>query len=68
VVADPAAGGKAVRVLAGGIEETDPETSGESNEEDDVPITSQTVLAALKDASPEDLAAVGLSKAPEPNR
>lgn len=71
VVADPAAGGKAVRVLAGGIEETDPEDSGESNEEDDVPITSQTVLAALKDASPEDLAAVGLSKveqsaAPEP--
>jgi hypothetical protein len=64
VVADPAAGGKAVRVLAGGIEETDPETSGESNEEDDVPITSQTVLAALKDASPEELAAVGLSKAP----
>lgn len=66
VVADPAAGGKAVRVLAGGIEETDPEGTspdGESNEEDDVPITSQTVLAALKDASPEDLAAVGLSKA-----
>lgn len=63
VVADPAAGGKAVRVLAGGIEETDPEDSGESNEEEDVPLTSQTVLAALKDASPEDLAAVGLSKA-----
>lgn len=66
VVADPAAGGKATRVLAGGIEETDPEESGESNEEDDVPITSQTVLAALKDASPEDLAAVGLSKAATP--
>lgn len=65
VVADPAAGGKATRVLAGGIEETDPEDSGESNEEDDVPLTSQTVLAALKDASPEDLAAVGLSKASE---
>jgi hypothetical protein len=63
VVADPAAGGKATRVLAGGIEETDPEDSGESNEEDDVALTSQTVLAALKDASPEDLAAVGLSKA-----
>jgi peptidoglycan hydrolase-like protein with peptidoglycan-binding domain len=66
VVADPAAGGKATRVLAGGIEEeTDPEgiePDGESNEEDDVPITSETVLAALKDASPEDLAAVGLSK------
>lgn len=64
VVADPAAGGKAVRVLAGGIEETAPEISGESNEEDDVALTSQSVLAALKDASPEDLAAVGLSKAP----
>jgi peptidoglycan hydrolase-like protein with peptidoglycan-binding domain len=66
VVADPAAGGKAVRVLAGGIEETDPADAGESIEEDDVPITSQTVLAALKDASPEDLAAVGLSKVEQP--
>lgn len=67
VVADPAAGGKATRVLAGGIEETDPEESGESNEEEDVPITSQSVLAALKDASPEDLAAVGLSKVSAPS-
>lgn len=64
VVADPAAGGKAVRVLAGGLAETDPEISGESNEEDDVALTSQSVLAALKDASPEELAAAGLSKAP----
>lgn len=64
VVADPAAGGMATRVLAGGVE-TDPEgeaPDGESNEEEDVTITSQSVLAALKDASPEDLAAVGLSK------
>jgi peptidoglycan hydrolase-like protein with peptidoglycan-binding domain len=65
VVADPAAGGKAVRVLAGGIEETDPADAGESNEEEDV-VTSQSVLAALKDASPEDLAAVGLSKVDTP--
>lgn len=67
VVADPAAGGKATRVLAGGIEEeTDPEGTapdGESNEEDDVAVTSETVLAALKDATDEQLAAAGLSKA-----
>lgn len=63
VVADPAAGGKAVRVLAGGIE-TDPETdSGESYEEEDVTVTSEAVLAALQTATPEQLAAVGLSKA-----
>jgi peptidoglycan hydrolase-like protein with peptidoglycan-binding domain len=70
VVADPAAGGKATRVLAGGIdEETDPEgvePDGQSNEEDDVPITSETVLAALQTATPEQLAAVGLSKAAAP--
>ena len=70
VVADPAAGGKAVRVLAGGIEEeTDPEgiePEGESNEEEDVTVTSETVLAALQTATPEQLAAVGLSKAATP--
>jgi peptidoglycan hydrolase-like protein with peptidoglycan-binding domain len=62
VVADPAAGGKAVRVLAGGIEEgTDPEGTepdGESNEEDDVAVTSETMLAALQTATPEQLAAL----------
>jgi peptidoglycan hydrolase-like protein with peptidoglycan-binding domain len=69
VVADPAAGGKATRVLAGGIEEeTDPEgdePDGQSTQEEDVPLTSETVLAALQTATPEQLAAVGLSKASE---
>ncbi|MCW2768465.1 MAG: hypothetical protein JWO11_4424 [Nocardioides sp.] len=64
VVADPAAGGKATRVLAGGIE-TDPETdSGENTRESDV-VTTTDVLAALKTATPEDLAAVGLSRTSE---
>lgn len=66
VVADPAAGGKATRVLAGGIE-TDPETSsGQSNQEEDVTVTSETVLAALQTATPEQLLAVGLSKVTTP--
>ncbi|HEY0645518.1 MAG TPA: hypothetical protein VGD39_19030, partial [Nocardioides sp.] len=67
VVADPAAGGKATRVLAGGVE-TDPEGSapdGESTKESDVTVTSADVLAALKTATPEELAAVGLSKVSE---
>lgn len=68
VVADAAAGGMATRVLAGGTEEeTDPETdSGESYEEEDVTVTSEAVLAALQTATPEQLAAVGLSKAAPP--
>lgn len=61
VVADPAAGGKATRVLAGGIDETDPE----SNQEEDVTVTSEAVLAALKEATPEQLAGFGLSKVTE---
>ncbi len=59
VVADPAAGGRATRVLAGGI--TDPL----SNEEDDVPITSDAVLEALSTASDEQLAGVGLKRTSE---
>jgi len=58
VVADPAAGGKATRVLAGGI---DPEESKES----DVAVSATDVLAALKTATPEDLAAVGLQRSSE---
>lgn len=61
VVADPAAGGKATRVLAGGIETTD----SMSNEEDDVPITSDAVLEALSTASDEQLAGVGLKRTSE---
>ncbi len=61
VVADPAAGGRATRVLAGGIETTD----SMSNEEDDVPITSDAVLEALSTASDEQLAGVGLKRTSE---
>ncbi len=57
VVADPAAGGKATRVLAGGIE-TDPE-----QEETDVTVTSEAMLAVLNTLTPEQLAAAGFSKA-----
>jgi hypothetical protein len=60
VVADPAAGGRATRVLAGGIE-TDPL----SNEEDGVPVTPEAVLEALSTASDEQLAGVGLKRTSE---
>lgn len=55
VVADPAAGGQATRVLAGGIDPL-------SNLEDDVTITSEAVLAALSTATDEQLAGFGLTK------
>lgn len=58
VVANPSAGGKAVRAVAGG------ETIIEENsEETDVTVTTEAVLAALQTASPEQLAAHGLAKA-----
>jgi hypothetical protein len=57
VVADPAAGGKATRVLAGGIE-TDLE-----QEETYVTVTSEAMLAVLNQLTPEQLAAAGFSKA-----
>ncbi len=60
VVADPAAGGKATRVLAGGIE-TDPL----SNEEDGVPVTPEAVLEALSTASDEQLAGFGFKRTSE---
>ncbi|BCJ45322.1 hypothetical protein GCM10010168_85910 [Actinoplanes ianthinogenes] len=58
VVSDPAAGGKATRVLAGGIEI-------EESKESDVAVNAADVLAALKTATPEDLAAVGLQRSSE---
>jgi hypothetical protein len=61
VVADPAAGGKATRVLAGGIE-TDPEPPGRARSptcrHDHSPCSPRS-----RTATPEELAAVGLSKA-----
>lgn len=60
VVADPAAGGKATRVLAGGITE-------ESNEEDGVTVTLEAMLAAFETATDEQRAklAAGLTRASE---
>ena len=57
VVSDPAAGGRALRVVAGGIE-----IEPDQMKENDVPTTAD-VLAALKGATAEDLAAVGLARA-----
>ena len=71
VVATPAAGGLAVRAVAGGDEDPDPdpyddpagdEPATESTEENDVPVTADDVLAALSTASPEQLAAHGLAR------
>lgn len=58
VVADPAAGGKATRVLAGGITE-------ESYEEDGVTLTPEAVLAALSTATDEQIAAAGFKRTSE---
>lgn len=66
IVAHPAAGGKATRVVAGGI--ADPDSTGtepasESTKEPDVTVTRADVLAAFKEASDEELAAAGLARA-----
>lgn len=67
IVANPAAGGQATRMVAGGITpETDPAgtvPAGESTKETDVAPTKADILAALKEATVDELAAVGLSKA-----
>ncbi|MFJ8818203.1 phage major capsid protein [Amycolatopsis thermoflava] len=67
IVSHPAAGGRATRVVAGGITpETDPAgtvPTGESTKETDVVTTKADILAALKEATDDELAAVGLSKA-----
>ncbi|MFG3709207.1 2'-5' RNA ligase family protein [Micromonospora sp. NPDC047670] len=69
LVADPAAGGMATRMVAGGTTDiTDragTEPSGHTTKEETVtaPLSTDAVLAALKDASPEQLAAAGLARA-----
>lgn len=66
VVADPAAGGKATRVLAGGTEpiDTDPaDEAGQSTQESQV--KPEELLAAFKTLTPEQLAGVGLVRAGE---
>ncbi|MFI6162248.1 2'-5' RNA ligase family protein [Micromonospora haikouensis] len=70
LVADPAAGGMATRMVAGGTtditDRSGTEPSGHSKEGESTvtaPLSTDAVLAALADASPEQLAAVGLAKA-----
>lgn len=65
VVAHPAAGGKATRVVAGGLEDTPADTvsAGESTEESDVPVKREDVLAAISEATDEELVRFGLAKA-----
>lgn len=69
IVSHPAAGGKATRVVAGGIEDTPAGTvpTGESTREPDVPVQRADVLAAFKEATDEELAAVGLARAGTPS-
>ncbi len=63
LVADPAAGGRATRMVAGGIEDGTG-TEPDNEKEGEVP-TKEEILAAFKEATDEDLAAVGLSRAVE---
>lgn len=68
LVSTPAAGGQAVRAVAGGITPTpqDPAvTAAESSTTKEEPVTVNLadVLAAFKEATPEQLAAAGLARA-----
>jgi len=70
VVSQPAAGGKATRVVAGGIHlDHTPAThtrAAENQQESSMTAPStEAVLAALKDATPDQLATVGLVRAGE---
>lgn len=67
VVAHPAAGGKATRVVAGGLEDTPAGAAsvGENTEETDVKPTLADALAVLKEAKDEDLATAGFSRTVE---
>lgn len=65
IVAHPAAGGQATRVVASD-DHTDPTgtvPAGESTKETDVPPTKDEILAAFKEATDGELAAVGLARA-----
>lgn len=63
LVADPAAGGQATRMVAGGIEDGTGTPPAEE-EEGTVP-TKDDILALLAEASVEELEAAGLIRAPE---
>lgn len=67
IVAEAAAGGQAVRTLAGGTQPPDPDGAQPEGhtKESDVTTSTADVLAALATATPEQLASVGLSKAAE---
>jgi hypothetical protein len=79
LVADPAAGGKATRMVAGGEDEqeedeaepaeeqeaTESGTVPAENEEDEVPPTKDDILGALAEADDDELAKVGLSRVVE---
>lgn len=71
LVADPAAGGQATRMVAGGTQPPDDITTGgtqppDETKEADVPPTKDEILAALKEASQDELAALGLGREAAP--
>lgn len=66
IVSTPAAGGQATRAVAGGTNPDDPAgalPTGESMKESDVTVTKADVLALLKEATSDELAAAGLARA-----
>lgn len=63
LVESPAAGGRAERVVAGGEPPNPPGTEPDKNEE--IPVTLEEMLALMKEATPEQLADAGLTRAPE---
>jgi hypothetical protein len=66
VVSEPAAGGKATRVVAGGIHlDLTATRAAENQQETPMSVSTEAVLAALKDAKPDQLASVGLQRAGE---
>ncbi len=67
IVAVPAAGGQALRAVAGGEQLPEIDVITERTEETDVPVTPADVLAALKEARDDELAAVGLARATVPS-
>lgn len=77
IVTMPAAGGAALRAVAGGedLDEVitdDPAPAGVTEGEGDVPVKTEDVLASLAGATPEQLAAAGLRRAeatePDPEK
>jgi hypothetical protein len=61
VVADPSAGGKAIHAVE--ANQTTPGDGAQHTQESEVPVNKTDVLAAIREASDDELAAVGLSRA-----